>query len=290
MKHKIAILMIILLVPFAFFACANNASNEQVTEGYNVSEEVNPDEDMMDSGTEPVDFDTESIASNLPWIVEPSLAYDMLFHCSEHGYVTFNITRFEEYVIDERTGQSTGEFHGAHCGPGMILWFYDPMKSQFGAYRMFGATDYVELEIYPMDEFAIRFPEYMDRILAVRLVNTSYIRKEIIYEDENYVEYRVYFEDGAFLDDRQAIAYGGRILSDFIFDGVADARDWGMSVSYVFKNVIPVSKDGKWGFLDRNGNDVVPFVFDDIVTNGNTAFALYNGVYGILELSRLTNI
>jgi len=42
-----------------------------------------------------------------------------------------------------------------------------------------------------------------------------------------------------------------------------------------------------WGILDTNGSISVPFVFDAILLiDEETAFAKYNGKYGILDIEK----
>lgn len=47
----------------------------------------------------------------------------------------------------------------------------------------------------------------------------------------------------------------------------------------------PVSKDGKWGFIDENGNEVTDFIWDDVSTlYSGKAYVGINGIYGVLNL------
>lgn len=49
----------------------------------------------------------------------------------------------------------------------------------------------------------------------------------------------------------------------------------------------PVRIEDKWGFIDENGNEVTPFVFDDasVLYDGKT-WVSYNGYYGVLNLKK----
>ncbi len=48
----------------------------------------------------------------------------------------------------------------------------------------------------------------------------------------------------------------------------------------------PVLRDGKWGYIDEEGNEVTDFIFDDAsVLYQGKAFVSVNGVYGIIDLS-----
>ena len=47
----------------------------------------------------------------------------------------------------------------------------------------------------------------------------------------------------------------------------------------------PVCKDGKWGFIDEEGNEVTDFIFDDVTAlYDGKAYVQYKGHYGILNL------
>jgi len=71
----------------------------------------------------------------------------------------------------------------------------------------------------------------------------------------------------------------GNILVPFLFDeiyhfGTGWCRYWIVAVY-----------NGKHGLIDKSGNIVIPFFFDHIFgINGNTAFAKYDGLYGIIDI------
>jgi len=96
-------------------------------------------------------------------------------------------------------------------------------------------------------------------------------------------------EVGWFLDPevysgKTALMYNRELVTDFIFDGGEppwrSSVSWWRSYNY---DAIHVSRDGYWGMVDRNGNTVLPFIFEDIVRIDEvTAFARIDGRYGIL--------
>ena len=50
---------------------------------------------------------------------------------------------------------------------------------------------------------------------------------------------------------------------------------------------LAVSLDGNWGVAEIRGDNLIPFIFEDLVfIDDNTAFAKYGGKYGILDLTR----
>lgn len=68
-------------------------------------------------------------------------------------------------------------------------------------------------------------------------------------------------------------------------DGVYDKVDNGNQELYYFNDYLAVCRDGKWGLIDVNGNEVVECCFDDIssVYDGR-AWAKQNGKWGVIEL------
>lgn len=69
-------------------------------------------------------------------------------------------------------------------------------------------------------------------------------------------------------------------------DGVYDKVDNGNQELYYFNDYLAVCRDGKWGLIDVNGNEVVECCFDDIssVYDGK-AWAKQNGKWGVIELA-----
>ena len=69
-------------------------------------------------------------------------------------------------------------------------------------------------------------------------------------------------------------------------DGVYDKVDNGNQELYYFNDYLAVCRNGKWGLIDVNGNEVVECCFDDIssVYDGK-AWAKQNGKWGVIELA-----
>ena len=67
-------------------------------------------------------------------------------------------------------------------------------------------------------------------------------------------------------------------MTDFIFEGLLSNVD-------VNLNIVSVKPGNHWGIVDKSGNTTIPFIFQYIVCIDNdTAFAMYNGRYGILNV------
>ena len=233
-------------------------------------------------------------SNGIVWLVEPILAYDIIFHCDDCGYTARSYEgNSESYILDDQSGQIIQE-HGGHGGPYYRVWIYDAEKDLFGEY-IFGWEE-ENLEIYPNNEFSSRFPSHVNNLNLVRQVDSSKIISE---NEDNMITYSL---GEVYENSKYAVAYGNTLVSDFVFDISSNLTNddlsseifsniyytsSNLSVNRIYKNAIAVRKDDKWGFLDKYGNTVVPFIFDHAVTaDGNTAFVKYKGNYGILDLNK----
>lgn len=68
-------------------------------------------------------------------------------------------------------------------------------------------------------------------------------------------------------------------------DGVYDKVDNGNQELYYFDGYLTVCRDGKWGLIDVNGNEVLTCQFEDITSvYDGKAWAKQNGKWGVIEL------
>lgn len=67
--------------------------------------------------------------------------------------------------------------------------------------------------------------------------------------------------------------------------GITITRDLYEDARYFTDGYCPVKKQGKWGFIDPEGNEVTEFLFEDAagLYDGKT-YVKYQGKYGILDL------
>ena len=82
-----------------------------------------------------------------------------------------------------------------------------------------------------------------------------------------------------------ALMYNMELVTDFIFeDGLASRMFTGED--FVLAHAAMRMGD-MWGLIYKDGSTVLPFIFEHLlVIDGNTAFAKYNGMYGILDFLR----
>lgn len=247
----------------------------------------------------------------LVWVVLPTLEYDYVRGCV---CGVFSIQRsqdvFEWTVIDPITGNKTDEEHSEHTGfPARV---YDPERGLFGdvgynhpllgLHGMHSFHEFINIlerhytEIDPslLQHDSVReayesqlewFKQLLSYLNGSKMVQrVDYSLKRDIQEDGGELE-RWLLAEEAFMEEF-AVMYRGRLVTDFIFDDTC--RQFFIRNENLIFAV--VSKGGYWGIIDESGNTLIPFVFDNMVSiDENTAFAKYNGYYGILDIRRTIN-
>jgi uncharacterized protein YgiM (DUF1202 family) len=247
--------------------------------------------------------ETPSIESNetpdirFEWIVEPTFSYDDIICVDEEGI----IARGNGIYIDQKTGKEAGEVFGH--GLDMNCLFYDEEKGLFGVlYYGDGANNinfYTETDFEPLysweenawystldDRSKEIITENLNIIYsidsAVVDVQINKIGRGTALGHEYLSEYGYELEA---IRGKGAIANKGIFITDFIYD------DGERNGSRYFNDIIAVQKDENWGIVDKNGNTIAPFVFEEAITIDNdTAFAKYEGKVGILNLSPMSPI
>ena len=218
----------------------------------------------------PGQADEEAIIESLAWIVDLSLEFNRVGYCVFHGFWGYDDEG--EYTIDAATGAITGG-HGGHGGWDSVELIYDPQRNLMGR-AVFGWESAVD--IHPASEFAAHFPLYIHVLSPVRHVDFDQIERNEPADGPG----PWYTMGDRHQNSRFAVAFGGEIVTDFIYDFVPAP-----ALGSAFRNAIPARRGDKWGFIDAQGNEVIPFIFDNIATfDGDIAFVRHGGVYGILDV------
>jgi len=209
---------------------------------------------------------TEELKYKAVWIVEPELEYDHVYHCPLCGYSN------RSQLLNKMTGQISGPHHG-HGFPGIREWVYDSENGVFGT--LYSDMNSMRLTVHPVDEFSTHFTSFTDTLMYVREIDSKSVtsrRDEWGFVTNNFGE--------KYKNSKYAIAYGGKLLTDFIYD-----RPGSASITLTYKNAIPVNIDGKWGFIGTSGKIIVPLIYDQIVTSdGDTAFVKVEDKFGVLDV------
>ena len=255
-------------------------------------------------------------ASGIVWIVPPVLKYDSIMLCNVGTFVDSR-----RRIISTDTGELTGYYCDGHGGPPPDFVF-DRERGLFGqtVYKcpyhggvgMIPFDDFEEIIEAEFAEMMASFAETMSDsaevvehferlmaegpwylkhssgLIAVEAVDSSYY---IAHQYEYWDEWRL--ADDAFLG-KFAIMHNREFVTDFIFD---DAALWWHNYRFATDlttgqtevldmEYIAVSKNGMWGLVDWYGNVAVDFIFENLVmVCSATAFAKYNGYYGILDIT-----
>jgi len=244
----------------------------------------------------------EPEARDIAWVIEPTLDYMLIWNCS-CGRFFASSGRGLGLEIDTHTGQTTEP--GAHghgsIGPPIV---FDRQRQLIGHPGIGGGYHYL-MGMHSIDEFSRLLTNYwadvydgaegldfgswrnpLDGPIVIESVD-SYMRNywEMEYMDINNelstISYWTLYPE-AFLGNF-ALMYNRQFTTDFIFDGVNNHyADWQVVTD---SGIIAVSKNGEWGLVDRLGNTLIDFMFDNLVIiDENTAFARLHDKYGILNI------
>ena len=212
------------------------------------------------------------------WRVAPTLAYEGVYYCSEAG--EFDTENHSGNKLDPATGQIVSVCQTGHGGYDRNL-LYDEKLNQFGFHGNDEGDEYFEM--WPWHEFIHENPHYSSRLNVFQKVDsTKVIESRQLLEGS----WRTTFDlRDAVSSEKCAVVFGITFLSDFVFE-----LDRSYDVDSVYGHVssyVAMKYDDMWGILDTNGSISVPFVFDAILLiDEETAFAKYNGKYGILDIEK----
>ena len=209
---------------------------------------------------------------NIVWVVPPTLEYTTVWHCICGLFGTE-----EGRIIDPTTGQLTNRYHNGHGGPG-YEFVYDRERNLFGHPGYSDQMDimFETVGMHPPDEFAEKVSDSWllrasEGLIAVENVDSS-LRE---YSDHSP---NTWWLTNEALSGQFAVMYNRRLVTDFIFNDCA---------RFNFRNFsfIAMRLESEWGLIDRNGDTALPFIFSRLlIIDDNTAFARYNGRYGILDI------
>ena len=229
-------------------------------------------EDNLENSDPSSDNVYEPKAADFVWKVEPVFEYEKVHNCF-CGH--FSIGNYSGSGIDPKTGVIDNSEHYGHGG-GIPNYYYDEGKGLYGYYSCDEGGEYFEM--MPAGEFMSNVWR-AQRIHAFQKIDSGKVTKH-----KNEWGEEAYDLSNANVSEKYAVAYGTAFVSDFIYDYCIEGEEWDFS-NYNADNIIALILDGKWGIIDKDGNTVVPFCFEDIVLiNEKIAFAKIDGKYGILNI------
>ena len=231
--------------------------------------------------TEPVTEAEPGLA--LVWKVEPR--YTDVLNMWWAGRIVY-----DGLIMDLYTGEVSvwdGFDYPTGGIPAPIEWLYDEGNNLYGLYGTNEEYSSAEFKMFTESSFSEFLKEFywgydmIDRLRAFRKIDSSKaVQGDSYYDEWNEKYYYAYDLSGAYIDNKYAIAYGTKFLTDFIYEHDNSARTGSPTEDFIAAKL-----NGKWGVIDKTGKIAVPFLLDDIIfASGDSAFALYEGKYGILEI------
>jgi hypothetical protein len=213
-------------------------------------------------------FFVQYVNAEIFWEVPPTYAYDYIWFCPECD-VYFN---YQERIIDTQTAAETGEQHWGHGGGGgsMYQFVYDNALGLIGFNGLLCEyLGFFSMEMFSVDDFYIRFPEFVGKAFIVELVDSTRVEVYTTFDGEEIIT----LSWNAFENNR-AVIYEGELV---IFGaGIVDI---------ISPTAFIIGSHEGCGIVNEQAETIVPFVFDNfLLIDENRAFANYNGLWGILDL------
>jgi hypothetical protein len=242
-----------------------------------------PDSDDYCENAEASAAQPEFWECGLVWHVPPTLEHYIIRLCSCGNFFDDTGRQF-----DRQTGLFTDNFLHGHGG-GPFGWVYDQELGLFG-HRANAAVYGTSVGMHPLNQFeeAVKGMFGHDSWTLEWLLSTSYgliavqnvdFTKRVPYWDIDDDAW--WLGEDAFLG-QAALMYNREFITDFIFDEISQLQ-WYFNIRNDFEFVAARIGD-RWGLIDKNGNTVIEFIFENLLLiDENTAFARYNGNYGILD-------
>jgi len=221
----------------------------------------------------------QPLTKMLVWEVEPK--YDEVKYVDGWFYydASFDAQTPEFFIFDYQTREVTPGFPDFLWGGAAdTAWLYDENKGLYGWYH----------KNYDIEFSGMLSPEDFleaqgEKLRAFRKINSDKIKNNSAYLS-GYGIVHDDFLDEAYISDKYALAYGTKFVSDFIYD-------YSIKMIWLYRNdrdnAIALQYNNKWGVIGKDGNALTPFIFDDLIfIDDDTAFAKYNGKYGILDVEK----
>ena len=242
-----------------------------------------------EQNTRPV-LDPELLESSgyesIVWLIPPVLEFSSIVRCASRACGAFLDAEYRSIAINTQTGLP--EEHRCFTGFETPFWLapfvYDPQRSLFGhpgiGYKYGRGLMERMGGLYPLEEIMsddyCRFGyTYFGSMGFISVESVDSSLRETFENDED----REFFLTPEAHSGKFALMYNRVFLTDFIFDEAM------MASGGFFAELFAVRMEDRWGVMDKNGDIVLPFVFEAFLRIDNyTAFAKYNGGYGILDL------
>ncbi|MCL2003049.1 MAG: WG repeat-containing protein [Oscillospiraceae bacterium] len=195
---------------------------------------------------------------------------------------------YDGWMLDVATGE-TVKYDGRDFATGGLPppdeWLIDETKKLYafhGTDEEYAPSDFF---VFTRDEFEAFCEEResrwrgggINRLRMFRQIDTDKVTATP-YDDGWFSGY-LYDLSGAYTGDKTALAFGTDFVTGFIYDNTL----WEAVNNRM--NLFAMRLDGLWGVVDKHGETVIPHLFESFYfIDDNSAFAQYEGLYGILNL------
>lgn len=238
-----------------------------------------------------------------------SLNGDLLMDC-EYRYISMFSGFAEAMKADSGYSYTLGSDYEVHImenfghGGDATYYIYDERNSKIGYIDPNGIIICDEYDMEKIANRAILLKSGTldenngcreDSVAKFGLMYKNRIIVRLIFDggsDGNLVEYNPDIMEMCDVKDGRAVFWKNNKIYVFdkdgncYSDGVYDKVDNGYQELNYFNGYLPVCKDGKWGLIDVNGNEVLTCQFEDITSvYDGKAWAKQNGKWGVIELA-----
>jgi len=252
-----------------------------------------PNPTPLPDGTQQGEDINVPIPAGTVWNVLPTIRQYFIKNCNCGQFVNQ-----DWQIIDPATGEIIGD-HLGHGGP-PPSFVYDRELGLFG-HPGYGFGYHDLLGMHPIDEFmqmiGSSFADFdwwrnpTEGLIAIEAVDSTrriYNEREYLNQYDELVTETFWDINPGARTSRFALMNDREFVTGFDFDGV-NIHYPHYTAAASIPSLIAVSQNGMWGLANWNGHIIIPLVFENLVIIENTpfhatAFARYNGRYGILDI------
>lgn len=273
---KILILIIVAILIFLVaMGIGYRLFTQNEPEKENTSQVLNEDENKAEDIEEP-----EEDEKSWSWIVEPNLDYKNITYFYNAGvfYETSDWSTNEDYkIIDTETGKKTNENIPA-MSDGYTILAYNKATDKYGKYEdFFGWLEFNENTFSEARKSFVKNWENESaapKVVPVICVNT---KAEPTLDMTNGEDVKVIDLSIAIEESKPKFAYSkeDKLITDFIY------TDFDANIGVTTP---AVAHNNKWGFINENGEQIIPYEFDKAISIDNErAFVKLDGKWGIIK-------
>lgn len=249
----------------------------QLADVYVDQGKIDEAEEILDEADEIIDdeaidnkIDEISSYSGYEWYLEPSVEADNIYYIMDFNELLNDTYRpfYNEYAVVEKNGRyglidMGGGIVNGDANYRVIKTFYNEyyFEDMNGQYFTFSNGQIEPLLGRGMAAFCFYYSDRLYEIYDYDMWTMYELERTIEdiaipvkYSDSIYNSMTdVYWTDWVLgLESKYAIYYDGQLTTDFIYDECGSFSGGRMAACL----------EGKWGYVDENGNTIIPFEYD----------------------------